>query len=353
MRIKVIVILQKSNVMSLDVSCPSCNSTFKVAVQHAGKRGKCPKCGTRIAIPALAGPTSEPPSAPVPPPQKPHVPRGTPARSLPENQVGVPSTPWTAGERLPLKTSFVRRLFARGYRFHWSITVGAALVAVMIGYFLGREHVKYEIRSAISEAVKAFSEGVQESFGNDVQTDKIETGSSPSTAGVAVPDATGTTNTKPRLPDLVDFGKLYTAPEFEISLVEARIDRPEVKDLFGDARRGKNPDLILVFRVKNTHDRRILRYREENMFLAGHFRLRDDVDNVIRGVSYGVGTKPLGALSGSEDILPGEEVTHLEVFSVPPPKTKYLILTMELAAFGGEGETRFKIPVENIDNFPP
>ena len=339
--------------MSLDVSCASCNSTFKVAEQHAGKHGKCPKCGRRIAIPSLAGPTSEPPSASVPPPRKPHVPSGPPPSSLPENQVGVPSTPSTAGERLPAKTSFVRRLFTGGHRFHWSITAGAALVAVMIGYFLGREHVKYEIRSAISEAGKAFSDGLQEAFGNDVQTDEIETGTSATTAADAITDPTGTTNTKPRLPNLVDFGEPFTAPEFEISLVEARIDRPEVKDLFGDARRGKNPNLILVFRVKNTHDRRILRYREENMFLAGHFRLRDDVDNVIRGVSYGVGTKPLGALSGSEDILPGEEVTHLEVFSVPPPKTKYLILTMELAAFGGEGKTRFKIPVENIDNFPP
>ena len=41
---------------------------------------------------------------------------------------------------------------------------------------------KYEIRSAISEAGKAFSESLQESFGNDVQTDEMETGSSAITA---------------------------------------------------------------------------------------------------------------------------------------------------------------------------
>ncbi len=141
--------------------------------------------------------------------------------------------------------------------------------------------------------------------------------------------------------------------EFEITLVEARIDRPEIKDLFDDVGHGKNPVLIFVFRVKNTHNRKILRHREENMFLAGYFQLRDDVDNVIRGVSYGAGSKPVGALTGNEDILPGKEAVDLELFSVPPLKTKYLILTMDLAAFGGEGKTQFKIPVENIDNFPP
>lgn len=80
--------------------------------------------------------------------------------------------------------------------------------------------------------------------------------------------------------------------------------------------------------------------------------MRDDVDNVIRGVNYGTGS-PVGALTGNEDILPGDEVTHVVIFSVPPPKTRYLILTMDLGAFGSEGETRFKIAVENIKHFLP
>jgi len=153
------------------------------------------------------------------------------------------------------------------------------------------------------------------------------------------------------VPDIIDFGQPFVAPEFQISLVEARVDRPEVKDLFGDVGRGKSPDLILVFRVRNTHERKILRYREENMFLPGHFQLRDDVDNVIRGVSYGTGSKPVGALTGKEDILPGKEATHVELFSVPPPKTRHLILTMDLSAFGADGKARFRIPVEKIQNF--
>ena len=154
-------------------------------------------------------------------------------------------------------------------------------------------------------------------------------------------------------PELVGFGIPFVAPEFEISITEAPIDRPEVKALFGDTGRAKNPGLILVFRVKNTHDRKILRCRKENMFMAGHFQMRDDVDIVICGMNYGTGSKPVGALTGSEGVLPAKQVIRLELFSVPPPKTKQLILTMDLADFGGEGKTQFKIPVTNIDDFPP
>jgi len=336
--------------MSIDVSCPSCNKTFKVAEQHAGKHGKCPKCGFRINIPELPAATHETPSAPFPPHRKPPVTATPNDRSLPEHQEPVSTTPRTTDERS--RTSFDDQLLRKGYRFHWAVTVGIALFAVTIGYFLGRKHVKYQIRSTIVEAGKAFSEGLQESFGSDDQSDEIETlpseiaNTNLSTYQNAIP------NTKDQLPEFVEFGKLFTALEFEITLVEARIDRPKIKDLFDDVGRGKDPVLIFVFRVKNTHDRKILRYRKENMFLAGHFQLRDDVDNVIRGVSYGAGSKPVGALTGNEDILPGKEAVHLELFSVPPLKTKYLILTMDLAAFGGEGKTQFMIPVENIDNFP-
>jgi len=233
------------------------------------------------------------------------------------------------------------------------ITIVVGVVCLICGYFAGREHVKYEISSSILEAGKVFSEGMKEIFTGDSDTDEIETQLAESTTNIPTIYNNVTTSTKSQLPETVEFGKPFAAPNFEISITDARIDRPEVKDIFGDVGRGKDPNLILVVRVKNTHDRKILRYREENMFRAGHFKMRDDVDNVIRGVSYGTSSKPVGALTGSEDILPGNEVTHIEIFSVPPPKTIYLILTMDLMAFGGEGETRFKIPVENIKHFPP
>ena len=66
------------------------------------------------------------------------------------------------------------------------------------------------------------------------------------------------------------------------------------------------------------------------MFQTGHFQLRDDVDNEIRGVSYLIGSKIVGALTILDDILPSEEATHLEVFSVPPPKSPLITFSLPL-----------------------
>lgn len=118
--------------------------------------------------------------------------------------------------------------------------------------------------------------------------------------------------------------------------------------MMGEIGTGENPDLILSFAFANTDDRRILRFREGNQFLAGHFQLRDDVDNVIRGINYGIASKPVGALTGSEDIAPGSTATHIELFSIPPPKTEFLVLTVNLACLSGDGEIEFKIPASSI-----
>ena len=91
----------------------------------------------------------------------------------------------------------------------------------------------------------------------------------------------------------------------------------------------------------------------DKVVFSGHFLLKDDVDNVIRGVSYGFGNTLVGALTGTEDISLGQQSTHILVFSVPPKKTKHLILLVKLESFGGEGIAKFKIPVEQIRGFVP
>jgi predicted Zn finger-like uncharacterized protein len=36
--------------MSLDISCPNCSARFRVAREHLGRQGKCPKCNTQFVI---------------------------------------------------------------------------------------------------------------------------------------------------------------------------------------------------------------------------------------------------------------------------------------------------------------
>ena len=143
-------------------------------------------------------------------------------------------------------------------------------------------------------------------------------------------------------------GQTYSTDAFSITLDSSKIATTKVKDMMGDIRTGKNPDLTFAFTFKNNDDRRILRFREGNQFLGGHFKLRDDVDNVIRGIDYGLMSKPVGTLTGSEDIAPGSSVTHIELFSIPPPKTEHLILTVDLACLGGDGVIEFKIPAASL-----
>lgn len=164
--------------------------------------------------------------------------------------------------------------------------------------------------------------------------------------------ASGVTTDSETLPDpeplFLSIGQAHKTNEFSLSLDAAKIATTKLNAVMGDIREGKDPDLILSFTFTNLDDRRILRFREGNQFLAGNFQLRDDVDNAIRGVNYGIMSKPVGALTGTEDILPGATATHVEIFSIPPPKTEFLILTVNLACLGGDGEVKFKIPASSI-----
>lgn len=220
------------------------------------------------------------------------------------------------------------------------LLVAPAILTLILGYFVGRWHVGYQIRSAFTDAAKSFSE--------EVEIDSNDTGESsigPSTLGSIKSSPEPEPDPVPQLM----VGQTYSSDAFSITLDSAKIATTKVKDLMGDIGTGKNPDLTFALTFKNLDERRILRFREGNQFLGGNFKLRDDVDNVIRGIDYGMMSKPVGVLTGSEDIAPGSSATHIELFSIPPPKTEHLILTVDLACLGGEGLIEFKIPAASIE----
>ncbi len=47
----------------------------------------------------------------------------------------------------------------------------AALLGILIGYFAGREHLKYEMRSAFESAAEGISESLSLAFGGNAETD--------------------------------------------------------------------------------------------------------------------------------------------------------------------------------------
>jgi len=221
------------------------------------------------------------------------------------------------------------------------VTVDRALIkiialttlALALGYVIGRQHVKYQIQSRLSELESVFSGGPPRS------SSRFEGGPAGQT-NTAAPQAE-------RVPQL-QIGQTFKGDGFAITLNSAAVFEPEVRGMLGDRVYFKSPDLILSFTFTNTDDRKILSFYPANMFTAGDFRLRDDVDNVIRGMDYGFGNELVDALTGSVDIFPGDAVTHIESFSVPPPKTKYLTLTIDTACLDGDGRVRFTIPASAI-----
>lgn len=297
--------------MKSPIGCPGCGSSFAVGREAEGKNAKCPKCGQRfvVSFSTLAPSTADIDSPPVP--------------ALDES----------AGEIEAIPAPKVKAKRRKGKQTNsplpqWLLISLPAVATLVVGYFLGREHVKYELRSALSGIAKPFAEL---GLANDADKE----------AGAVSPPAK-------EIPTLT-IGETYAADMFDLTVVAAKVGRPEVRTMLGnETALADDPALILTLRFTNTDKRKILQFERPNMFLAGPFKLRDDVGNVIRGVSYGVGNTPVGALTGDEDIAPGGVVEHTEVFSAPPPKTEYLVLTVDLECMGGDGKVEYKIPIEAV-----
>ena len=322
--------------------CPSCDSSFSTAVANAGKKATCPKCKQPFIIQFEASASPKPQT---PPSIGRRLPRTTPTVSTKASQS-------IASKRAGGKRSASKEIVMP----MWAIVVIPTVVALIVGYFAGREHLKYQVRNAVADAftdrfqpneeAKAEAKWTETDSAADADNnpDVVDNEEQPDEATSPFVSGKSLTNSVNRL----TIGQTHAAEKFSIVLVNASIEKPQIKDLLGDTGVAENPDLVFEFKITNTDDRRILRFREANMFMENNFRLRDDVDNVIRGVSYGVGAKPVGALTGSEDIAPGASANHIELFSVPPPKTEFLILTVNLESLGGEGEIEIQIPANQI-----
>ncbi|MEO2017199.1 MAG: hypothetical protein ABGZ53_22820 [Fuerstiella sp.] len=149
-----------------------------------------------------------------------------------------------------------------------------------------------------------------------------------------------------------DLREAHVTEQFSVALVDISVDRPSFKDSFGgDDRQSDKSYLLCDFQVINVHDRKLLNIRGESMF-GSHCTIEDDVENTIRGVNFGVLSNPIGVVKSTDDIEPGDFRTHLMVFVVPPPKTEYLILTLDLKSMlGGEGEMKIKVTADQIKGF--
>jgi len=203
-------------------------------------------------------------------------------------------------------------------------------MALLVGYLAGREHLKYQMRSAFTNAGKAFAEGIMDSLPPGLQ------------------DSTASKEKTPDTPPRVPVGKVYDARGFTLQVTGASIRRPDVMDLSGDSSPSENPLLVVEMQFSNKDDRKVVTFRDDRGLGGSVFRLKDDVGNIVRPVTFGFANKVVGALDKFAELKPEGSLTHLQVFDVPLPKTKSLVLNVDLYCFEGEGEVEIEIPIEAV-----
>lgn len=313
----------------ISFECGHCGNGIKLPDGAAGKKGKCNKCGEMITVPrpevaagigySIADSERDEglPEPPRPPKKK--------AKAVEPEEVDGPSL-WDR---------------ANSHKLGLPAVSGIVLASIALGYFVGREHLKSQIAAAF---VKAGDGMVNALSGNDA----------PDPAAGTIEKGRGATaaaepKTPPAVP-VVPMGEAFVNDAMELELVGVRVEKPEYKLGLGDGKTYRSDEecLLCTFRIKNKAERREMRYYD-NRF-ASTFRMRDDVDNSVQGV---VNDDLVGALRSGEKIAPEAEVTHIQLFVLPLPKTQHLDLGIDLKAFGAQGEITFRINAADIKGFPP
>lgn len=297
-----------------ETNCPNCNTTYTISTSNEGKKAKCAKCNHSFIV---TFPKEEQPAFAFDPLDIPP----TQTQTTWSNTTERPSKP-PIPKYEPESESKIKAMLQKIPI--WAQITALIAITLTLGYFMGREHLKYQIRSNLSTAVNKLTQNLQSNF-------------APQTEEAQQPI------------QQLNIGETAQLEGFSLQLVKATIKKPEVYNLAGELGYGNDPQLNLIFIIQNTDERKIINYTRENMFAAPKFRLRDDVDNSLRSVNYGVGSRPKGALY-NEDIQPGEKTSHVVIFNKPPPKTQYLVLTVDLDFIGGKGQVEYKIPAQNIEN---
>jgi hypothetical protein len=96
--------------MPISVSCPGCHANFKAPDQLAGRGASCPKCQTKLQIPALAAGTVLPIATALPgtAPGKPPLPQARPANATPAAPAVTPP-PNVSSEQQLAKESILKK----------------------------------------------------------------------------------------------------------------------------------------------------------------------------------------------------------------------------------------------------
>jgi hypothetical protein len=170
--------------MPIRVTCPGCGKTIAAPDNFAGKSAKCPGCKAAITIPAAMSlpkvmqPDAPPPFDPIAVLSKPPVTQASVVKPLVPPQT-APLPPPIEPPTDPVTTvaasaerAEVQAFAKNGEQSHWSRWGKQASICfgcLCVGFFLGREYLKWEIRSAFSSAASGFANSLNNERKNTAQ----------------------------------------------------------------------------------------------------------------------------------------------------------------------------------------
>lgn len=324
--------------------CKSCQKAINVADRYQGKKIKCPGCSAPITVPTA----SVRPAKVVP---------ERAADEDPEYDAGDygqsdnGDDPWPIAMPAPARRFPAPSAATREVRQDdpspsrkW-VLPAVSITCLVVGFFAGREQMKYQIFSVFASAADSFAEALSDEPATPqppAERDAQAAQQQPMAAAPAAPAAA-------QIP-VFELNQPYRSGTLAIVLTGGSVGPVTLSSGLTGNFQTDDHYLTLSFVVQNAHDRKIMTFHNKS-FGPSYWQMVDDVDNVIRGIDFGFGSKVIGAIESGEDIPPGEARNHIEVFTVPPPKTQSLTLTLDTQAFGGEGSIRFHIPAAAIAGF--
>lgn len=301
-------------------TCVHCGASYRVPLSKQGKPAKCPKCQKTFRVQFN---TPQPASSSVPPQQTAANTLTAPPRFRQPIQMAASPNGGPGLISLPL----------------WILIVVCTippLVFLVAGYFAGREHLKYQMRTAVQEAGRKFAEGMRNAF----NPDRDEKG-----------DAGGRGLPEPAQTPRISAGEEYDAGIFSVAVIGTKLGQVTLKGIGDTKKVSENPLLMIALKFTNNDLRKALSFRGDRMGFRRHFHLKDDVGNVVRPVNFGMMSEVIGSIEDGEQLKPESTLTHIEVFDKPLPKTEKLILTVDLKVFGGDGELEIEIPIDSVVGF--
>jgi hypothetical protein len=135
--------------------------------------------------------------------------------------------------------------------------------------------------------------------------------------------------------------------DIQVRVTKVAIDFVELKSFDS----GKSADKLLTVSLEltNNNPRKLINHKgwgaaATDFVGEGRASLKDDAGNEYKRCQFGIGTRVVGQVQGSESLYPNKALADLVVFEPPIDACKFLLLELPASAFGSEGVMRFKIP---------